>query len=84
MIPAAGPWAGREHPGGGSSGAVTAEAADVTPPAAYALACTDCAFETTVAGDFHDAFDAADAHRQARGDAPTEHFVNLVLNGSSR
>ena len=70
--------------GGGSSGAATSEADDVAPPETYALTCTDCAFETTVEGGFLEAFDAADIHRQAHGDAPTAHFVNLVLNGSSR
>lgn len=62
---------------------MTVEADDVAPPEAYALACTDCAYETTVEGGFHEAFDAADTHRQAHSDAPAEHFVNLVLNGSS-
>lgn len=64
------------------NGAMTSETDEATIASTYTLECTDCAFETTVEGDYRDALDVADTHQQERGDAPTDHFVNLRLNGS--
>lgn len=45
--------------------------------ASYALACTDCTFETTVTGTFSAALNVVDAHRTDHDAGPTGHFVNV-------
>lgn len=59
---------------------MTTEADDALVTKTFKLTCTDCAFETTVAGSFHDALDVADDHQEKYGVAPTNHFVDLELS----
>lgn len=60
---------------------MTAETGEPTATNTYELSCTDCTFETTAEGSFFAALDVADAHQEEHGDAPTEHFVNVELDG---
>ena len=45
--------------------------------AVYELECIDCAFQTTVVGEFREAIEETEAHRAEQEVAPDAHFVNI-------
>lgn len=60
---------------------MSSEATGNTTPNVYELTCTDCTFETTVAGEFLDALDVAETHQHEHAELRTDHFVNVTLDG---
>lgn len=60
---------------------MASEADGSTTAKTYELLCTDCSFEATVQGSFHEALDVAEAHQDDYGKAPADHFVNFQLVG---
>lgn len=56
-----------------------AESEEPASDLTYELTCTDCAYETTVEGDVHDALDAAKLHQEAHENTATGHFVDFEL-----
>lgn len=43
----------------------------------YELNCTDCSFQTVVAGEFEDVFDEIERHRKEQEADTLTHFVNV-------
>lgn len=60
---------------------MTSEEDDRASAPSYELVCTDCPFETTVEGPFLGALDVAEDHQEDNGRQPSDHFVNVELNG---
>ncbi|WP_224449715.1 hypothetical protein [Haloprofundus salilacus] len=44
----------------------------------YELECTGCSFETTIAGDVDDVYDAIKGHQSNCGSEPMVHLVEFV------